>query len=151
MLLKIEKKGGGLPLLAAPCRVFQHPLERALNRRARNALAANAHGSRAKLASLTWPRPSADECSLDDLSSSAFGHAPHALIILFKIFGLLTSSGPKDYRRPSHNGPKSHWSYTYIASHCLSKFYLDIPQTPPLQGLQPLLQDRTSKNFHPND
>ena len=113
--------------------------------------ATNAHGSRAKLASLTWPRPSADECSLDDLSSSAFGHAPHALIILFKIFGLLTSSGPKDYRRPSHNGLKSHWSYTYIASHCLSKFYLDIPQTPPLQGLQPLLQDRTSKNFHPND
>ena len=117
--------------------------------------ATNAHGSRAKLASLlhdrsthvslslqpqlyawgfklTWPRPSADECSLDDLSSSAFGHAPHALIILFKIFGLLTSSGPKDYRRPSHNGLKSHWSYTYIASHCLSKFYLDIPQTPPL-------------------
>jgi len=39
MLLKIEKKGGGLPLLAAPCRVFQHPLERALNRRARNARA----------------------------------------------------------------------------------------------------------------
>ena len=59
--------------------------------------ATNAHGSRAKLASLlhdrsthvslslqpqlyawgfklTWPRPSADECSLDDLSSSAFGH-----------------------------------------------------------------------------
>ena len=39
MLLKIEKKGGGLPLLAAACRVFQHPLERALNRRARNARA----------------------------------------------------------------------------------------------------------------
>ena len=34
-----------------------------------------AHGSRAKLASLTWPRPSADECSLDDLSSSALGHS----------------------------------------------------------------------------
>ena len=34
----IATKGGRLPLLAAPCRVFQHPLERALNRRARNAL-----------------------------------------------------------------------------------------------------------------
>ena len=56
-------------------RGFQHPLERALNRRARNALATVAHGSRANLASLTWPRPSADECSLDDLSSSALGHS----------------------------------------------------------------------------
>ena len=33
---------------------------------------------------LTWPRPSADECSLDDLSSSAFGLAtpvvlPHSM------------------------------------------------------------------------
>ena len=73
-----KPKGGGeeSPCLQPRlCRVFQHPLERALNRRAHNALAANAHGSRAKLASLTWPRPSADECSLDDLFSSALGHS----------------------------------------------------------------------------
>jgi len=29
---------------------------------------------------LTWPRPSADECSLNDLSSSAFGHATPAVM-----------------------------------------------------------------------
>ena len=40
-------------------RVFQHPLERALRRRARNALGYNAHGSRDELVSLTWIRPSA--------------------------------------------------------------------------------------------
>ena len=118
--IKDRKKGGRAPPACSPVPGLPAPPRlralRPLKTPGFN-LPTAAHGSRAKLASLTWPRPSADECSLDDLSSSALvqtrfktfdfiivnallgifhrllvfrhrfslGHAPHALILLFKI------------------------------------------------------------------
>ena len=42
-----------------------------------------AHGSRGELVSLTWPRPLADECSLNDTPSSALGlHSPSLYLCL---------------------------------------------------------------------
>ena len=60
-----------------------------------------AHGSRNVLVSLTWPRPLADECSLNDSPSSALGlHSPS----LYLCLGIKRASLCQDSLREKSGG-----------------------------------------------